>query len=52
VINWCSCCYQVRNTILDVEYPLIEGQLQGIDDKLMKAEKDLSWKGDGKLIYI
>ncbi|CAK8676513.1 unnamed protein product [Clavelina lepadiformis] len=43
---------KIRNTILDVEFPLIEGQLKAIDDNLLKAEKDLSWKEDGVWDYI
>uniref|UniRef100_F7AU91 AAA+ ATPase domain-containing protein n=1 Tax=Ciona intestinalis TaxID=7719 RepID=F7AU91_CIOIN len=43
---------KTRNTVLDVEFPLIEGQLTDIDTKLMKAEKDLSWKSDGVWEYI
>ncbi|CAK8694647.1 unnamed protein product [Clavelina lepadiformis] len=43
---------KVRNTILEVEYPLIEGQLVAIDNQLQKAEKDLSWKSEGVWEYI
>uniref|UniRef100_H2YYB5 AAA+ ATPase domain-containing protein n=1 Tax=Ciona savignyi TaxID=51511 RepID=H2YYB5_CIOSA len=43
---------KTRNTLLDVEFPLVEGQLSSIDDKLMKAEKELCWKSDGVWEYI
>ncbi|XP_077967769.1 dynein beta chain, ciliary-like [Styela clava] len=43
---------KVKTTILDVEYPLIEGQLEGIDKQIAKAETDLSWKQDGIWEYI
>ena len=33
--------------MLDVEYPLVEEQLQDIDDHVAKAETELSWKSDG-----
>lgn len=39
---------KVRKTILEVEYPLIEGQLEEIDVQLEKAEESLSWQSDGK----
>ena len=38
--------YVVRKTVLDVEFPLIESQLAGIDDKLKEAETSLNWSGD------
>jgi hypothetical protein len=39
---------QVRETLLDVEFPLVEGQLQNIDNQLEQAEKSLNWNSDGK----
>lgn len=36
-------------TILDVEKPLVEKQLEEIDRKLQRAEKELSWSTAGKL---
>ena len=38
---------QVRETILDVEYPLIEHQLRDIDQELEKAITQLNWTSDG-----
>lgn len=39
---------KVRQTILDVEKPLVEKQLEEIDKKLLRAEKELSWSTPGK----
>lgn len=39
---------KVRQTVLEVEYPLVEEQLASIDSQLEKAEKDLNWTNDGK----
>ena len=39
---------QVRDTILDVEYPLIEQQLQNIDEEIEKAVAKLNWTSEGK----
>jgi hypothetical protein len=41
---------KVRNTILEVEFPLVEGQLQEIDVQLEQAEKSLNWESDGKVL--
>lgn len=38
----------MRETILDVEYPLIEGQLGHLDIQLDRAITSLNWKSDGK----
>jgi len=38
----------VRETILDVEYPLIEGQLNDIDVQLERAISEMNWTSDGK----
>lgn len=38
---------QVRGTILDVEYPLIERQLKDIDKELEKASSQLTWTSAG-----
>lgn len=40
---------KVLKTVLEVEYPLIQGQLQGIDLKLKEAEETLNWKTEGEL---
>lgn len=38
---------KVRQTVLEVEYPLIEHQLAEIDLQLHKAENELTWKSEG-----
>ena len=38
---------QVRETILDVEYPLIEHKLKDIDKELEKAVSQLNWTSAG-----
>lgn len=43
---------KVRETILDVEYPLIEQELRGIDEKLDQAINDINWTSDGIWEYI
>ena len=43
-------CQQVRKTVLEVEYPLIEGQLAEIDQGLEQAEKSLNWENEGETI--
>lgn len=38
---------KIRETVLEVEYPIIEGQLDKIDTQLRQAEKDLNWTSEG-----
>ena len=38
---------QIRETILDVEYPLIEQQLRDIDLEIEKAIGNLNWTSSG-----
>lgn len=38
---------KVRNTVLEVEFPLVEGQLGDIDGKLKQAEESLKWEAEG-----
>jgi len=38
---------KIRQTVLEVEYPLIENQLRDIDDKLVLAETSLTWNSQG-----
>ncbi|KAM6050175.1 dynein axonemal heavy chain 9 [Theristicus caerulescens] len=38
---------KVLKTVLEVEYPLIQGQLQDIDLKLKETEETLNWKMEG-----
>jgi dynein heavy chain len=42
---------KIRLTILDVEKPLVEKQLEEIDRHLMRAEKELSWSTPGRILY-
>jgi dynein heavy chain len=41
---------KIRSTVLDVEKPLVEKQLEEIDHKLKRAEKELSWSTAGKIL--
>jgi len=43
---------KVRQTVLEVEYPLIENQLNDIDSKLQQAENSLTWNSDGILHFF
>ena len=38
---------KIRETVLEVEYPLIEAQLEEIDVQLQRAENNLNWNTDG-----
>jgi len=42
---------KIRQTVLEVEYPLVENQLNGIDDKLQQAENSLTWNSEGFFIF-
>lgn len=42
---------KVRTTVLEVEFPLVEGQLEQIDTQLEKAEKSLDWNNDSKCLF-
>ena len=41
---------KVRTNVLEVEFPLIEGQVADIDAKLQQAETTLNWNSDGRNI--
>ena len=43
---------KIRETVLEVEYPLIEGQLEEIDTQLQKAEQDLNWNSEGTSLFF
>ncbi|NXY46192.1 DYH9 protein, partial [Ceuthmochares aereus] len=43
---------KVLKTVLEVEYPLIQGNLRDIDLKLQEAEETLNWKMDGVSDHI
>ncbi|XP_043925657.1 dynein axonemal heavy chain 9 [Protopterus annectens] len=47
--NWYN---KIIRTILEVEFPLIQGQLQDIDIKLKEAEETLNWKKEAVWDYI
>uniref|UniRef100_A0A8C5TKR5 Dynein axonemal heavy chain 17 n=1 Tax=Malurus cyaneus samueli TaxID=2593467 RepID=A0A8C5TKR5_9PASS len=38
---------KVLSTVLEVEYPLLQGQLQDIDSRLREAEQTLTWQMEG-----
>ena len=42
---------QVRETILDVEYPLVQNQLAEIDTQLERAISQLNWTNEGMGVY-
>ena len=44
VVAWYN---KIRQTLLDVEFPLVETRLQNIDKHLERAEKDLNWNSTG-----
>ncbi|NXB13890.1 DYH9 protein, partial [Rhagologus leucostigma] len=43
---------KVLRTVLEVEYPLVQGQLRDIDLKLKEAEETLTWKMEGVWDHI
>ena len=43
---------KVREETLEVEFPLIEGQLEEIDQQLKKALEELNWNSEGAWEYI
>ncbi|XP_042198221.1 dynein axonemal heavy chain 9 isoform X3 [Callorhinchus milii] len=47
--NWYN---KIRKTVLEVEFPLIEGQVQVIDAKLQEAEEILNWRNEDAWGYI
>ena len=48
-LNYTIASYnKIRETVAEVEYPLIEGQLQEIDGQLSDAETKLTWATSGK----
>ncbi|XP_067860408.1 dynein axonemal heavy chain 9-like [Heptranchias perlo] len=47
--NWYN---KVLKSVLGVEFPLIEGQVQHIDSKIKEAEESLNWKNEGIWDYI
>ncbi|OAF71285.1 Axonemal beta dynein heavy chain 17 [Intoshia linei] len=49
LVNWYN---DVRTTVLEVEFPLIENQLEEIDQQLKPAETELNWKSENAWEYI
>uniref|UniRef100_A0AAQ5YU21 Dynein axonemal heavy chain 17 n=1 Tax=Amphiprion ocellaris TaxID=80972 RepID=A0AAQ5YU21_AMPOC len=43
---------KVMHSVLDVEQPLVQGQLRDIDAQLRKAEESLNWNSQGVWQYI
>lgn len=46
VVAWYN---KIRQTLLEVEFPLVESRLKNIDKHLEKAEQDLNWNSAGVL---
>ena len=40
----------VRQTVLEVEYPLVEHQLDDLDAQILIAESQLTWKSEGMIL--
>ncbi|XP_060103688.1 dynein axonemal heavy chain 11 [Heteronotia binoei] len=49
VVQWYN---KVKQTVLEVEYPLIETELKTIDDLLMEAEETFTWQDENCWEYI
>ncbi|KAM7371234.1 hypothetical protein PAMP_010722 [Pampus punctatissimus] len=43
---------KVMHSVIDVEHPLVQGQLRDIDTQLQKAEESLNWNSQGIWEYI
>jgi len=41
----------VRQTVIEVEYPLIERQMNDLDEQLLIAENQLTWTSEGMIFY-
>ena len=44
--------YRVRETVIEVEYPLVESQLKELDEQLEKAIQQLNWTTEGVYMYM
>ena len=42
---------RVRETVIEVEYPLVESQLKELDEQLEKAIHQLNWTSEGSLAH-
>lgn len=40
---------KIRQQVLEVEFPIIEQQLDEIDQLLVRAENELSWNSEGSM---
>lgn len=49
VVQWYN---KVKQTVLEVEYPLIETDLRTVDDLLMEAEETFTWQEENCWEYI
>lgn len=48
MVTWYN---KILLTVLEVEYPLVQGQLQDIDIQLREAEETLNWKTEGEFCF-
>lgn len=46
MVTWYN---KILCTVLEVEYPLVQGQLENIDVQLREAEETLNWKTEGEV---
>uniref|UniRef100_G3TNR2 Dynein axonemal heavy chain 17 n=1 Tax=Loxodonta africana TaxID=9785 RepID=G3TNR2_LOXAF len=49
IVGWYN---EIKTTVMAVEFPLIESELEAIDVKLLAAETTLFWNGEGVFGYI
>ena len=51
--HYCFCTpSRVRETVIEVEYPLVESQLKELDEQLEKAINQLNWTSEGIPMFI
>ena len=43
--------FRVRETVIEVEYPLVESQLKELDEQLEKAIHQLNWTSEGIHVF-
>ncbi|XP_036920260.1 dynein heavy chain 17, axonemal [Sturnira hondurensis] len=49
IVGWYN---EIKTTVMDIELPLIESELEAIDVRLLDAETTLFWNSDGVFEYI
>lgn len=49
IVQWYN---KIKQTVLEVEYPLIETELRTVDDLLMEAEETFTWQEENCWEYI